>query len=354
MSFIDLTQDEPQPAQIHPQVLHERQADKTERQPSNNEGGRHRHFCFTYFPDGTDNLSSRDFYNNNKTWIRYLITGHEICPETHKYHWQGHLTTFNAVTQSGVIKKLKEALKKHCHVSVSVAPDASVKYCSKEGVYEEWGTKPNQGARSDVNSVVQSILDGLLTPTQVAITNPELFRQYHRSFEIAHIERSAKQKRTWQPEVIFITGPTGTGKTRYVHEEESKNEDQLYIYPYDNNGWWDTYTGQEAILFDDFRGQIPFTDLLRICDRYPYSLKRRSKPPFPILAKRIYITASVPIDDLYRDERFKGESLNQLKRRITLLVKTDYPDEPDPEGIQCGKVEFIKQPYKDEILNNRG
>lgn len=325
--------------------------DGSEREARIPEGARKRHWVFTFFPEDQSRLSAASFYESAKDWLRYLVVGHEICPDTGRYHWQGHMFLFRETSRKGLATKVFKALKKHARLAVSVAWRKSVEYCKKGGDSEEFGDPPRQGARSDVDGMVRDVREGHLTPDDVALLDPEMYRQYHRSFEIAAIRYNLSRKRDWVPEVIFVTGPTGTGKTRFVWSEEEDHDD-LFVYPYEQSGWCDLYTGQEAILFDDFRGQVSFTEMLRICDRYPYSLKRRGKPPFPLLAKRIYITSSLDIDNIYRDDRAKGESLLQLKRRITRLIRLDVADNPSDEI--CGQLlEDVTHPWKEEVNRKR-
>ena len=51
------------------------------------------------------------------------------------------------------------------------------------------------------------------------------------------------------------------------------------------HSWWDNYEGQETIVFNDFRGGLPFSDLLQLCDKYSYYVKRRNRDPYPVSSK---------------------------------------------------------------------
>ena len=67
------------------------------------------------------------------------------------------------------------------------------------------------------------------------------------------------------PNCIWYYGKTGTGKSHRALNNMTVTSH--YIVPNDN-GWWDNYEGQETIVFNDFRGGLPFSDLLQLCDKY--------------------------------------------------------------------------------------
>lgn len=237
-------------------------------------------------------------------WMRYLITGYETCPTTGRKHYQCHCYTSNAISLATAVKRLKPF-----HVEVSKDPPASVEYCKKEGDFVETGDFPCPGKRTDLLEVRDRIMNGVLTVATIIVESPDLYHQYGRTLQAIEDQKNRRKKRCWMPDCYWLWGPTGVGKTRQVHEKES----DLYVYPYEKAGWWDNYDGQEAVLFDDFRGQLPLNEVLRLCDRYDYSVARRGRAPIPMLAKRIYFTSCKPLQDIYKDA---GESLSQLERRI--------------------------------------
>lgn len=257
-----------------------------------------RHFCFTSFSPVCPVLMD---------WMRYLICGEEKCPSTGKTHWQCHTYSKNKITLAAAIKRLKP-----CHVEVSIDPEASITYCKKEGKFVEYGEPPRQGARKDLDLVINQVITGDLKVDQILAEDPMFFHQYGRTLEKAEDLVHKKAKRDFMPQCVWLYGPTGTGKTRQVAEEEK----DLYWYPYENAGWWDSYKGQEAVIFDDFRGQLPLNALLRLCDRYDYRVPRRNRPPVPMLAKRIYFTSCKSPEQIYDKEGTNGDSIQQLLRRV--------------------------------------
>jgi hypothetical protein len=85
--------------------------------------------------------------------------------------------------------------------------------------------------------------------------------------------RNARPVRSCCPDVYWLYGRTGVGKSRYAHEFidtlEQRREWRSWM-SYDNKlKWFDGYDKHQIALFDDFRGgEAHFPTLLRICDRY--------------------------------------------------------------------------------------
>jgi len=76
--------------------------------------------------------------------------------------------------------------------------------------------------------------------------------------------------RDYEPQVIWLWGKTGTGKTRTA----------VSLLPdayFKSNGggkWWPNYDGEEDVIIDDLRSATyPFLELLGMTDRYPYTIE---------------------------------------------------------------------------------
>lgn len=117
------------------------------------------------------------------------------------------------------------------------------------------------------------------------------------------------------PFCVWITGPTGVGKTRasVLFSEKIVGNEEYWI----SNGtlkWFDGYIGQQVAILDDFRTQdCKFNQLLRLLDRYPY--RTEVKGGFQDwIPKMILITAPRGPREMWSLRR--DEDLRQLERRI--------------------------------------
>lgn len=193
-----------------------------------------------------------------------------------------------------------------------------VKYCSKDGKYTFHGVAPAPGARTDLEGAVREIAAGLLTVDAVVLADPGLHARAARTLERAEDIYNRKRQRTEQTTIIWIYGPTGTGKSHTVNARAP----DAYCKPLGEADlkWWDDYRGEEDVWFDDFRGQIPYAELLTLGDKWKKTVSRRCRAPQPFLAKRIWITSALPPEGVYKRQVDKEDSIAQLQRRISEII----------------------------------
>jgi len=241
----------------------------------------------------------------NYTYSRLVIgkeTGTAGTP-----HLQGWIT-FKRGYRLTQLKKLEPRI----HWEVGKTTDGE-NYCMKDGT--EVAVNVNnrqQGTRTDLQNCVELIKSGGIK--RLREEDPCAYIKYSNGME--KYANSIAPKRTEPPFVEWIWGPTGTGKTRYVTDIES----DLWISGVDLE-WFNGYDDNDAVLFDDFRGDMcKFRFLLRLLDRYP--LKVPIKGGFvEWRPKRIYITSCKSPDNVYNKETFDNdEKVEQLLRRITKVT----------------------------------
>lgn len=136
--------------------------------------------------------------------------------------------------------------------------------------------------------------------------------------------------RVWKPLVIWLYGLTGTGKTRSVYDIErlffKNNPDDVNISGRDQcfvNG----YFGNDAVLIDETRGEIPYKELLKLLDwnRGGKNINAKGIRDAMWFPKRIYLTSCYHPEDIYKGQMTKSDRIDQLLRRIdhVLRVETD-------------------------------
>lgn len=264
-------------------------------------------WCFTNF-----NLDFNYLDFLEKSTATYILYGHEKCPKTLKEHHQGFVYFDGArSSKKGVSKQLGNAHVEPCRGNL----DQNTDYCSKDSNVVELGEKPKQGHRTDLDSVKDQIMEQKLSVDQICIDNPNLFHQYGRTLSKLEDIALRKRYRTTMTEGIWIWGESGFGKSHKAFEGYSP--ETHYVYPNDN-GWWDGYTGQEIVIINEFRGQIPYYELLDLCDKWPKTVKRRSREPVPFLAKKLIITSCMPPNEVYHNLSAMDD-LEQLERRFEII-----------------------------------
>lgn len=253
-------------------------------------------------------------YNNvlNSSTATYICYGLEVAPKTKKLHHQGFIYFSGA---RGSFKQVGKLLGgAHCEMCKGNL-DQNTDYCSKENDLIEFGEKPKQGFRNDLEEVKSKILEHKLSVDEICIENPNIYHQYGRTLNKLEDIALRKKFRNWMTEGVWIYGPTGCGKSHKAYE--GFNPETHYNYP-DDNGWWDGYTGQQIVIINEFRGEIKYRELLSLCDKYPMSVRRRGREPVPFLAKKIIITSALSPKNLFCNLS-EHDALEQLLRRFKLV-----------------------------------
>lgn len=267
-------------------------------------------YCFTI-----NNYTDEDIQELHELiedkWVKYMIAGRETCPTTGTPHIQAYVELKDNIRFSTILNMLP----KRAHVEIAGGTaEQNTKYCSKEeNVIINFGTPKQQGKRTDLLGIAEKIKEGKSIKkliedgdiaTQCGLQVTQTLLPY---FE---------QTRNWKPEVIWIHGESGSGKSRLARTIAPNAYDKAV-----QNDWWQGYDAHEDVLFDDFRdSQINLVEMLRILDRYPHevNVKNGSRQ---LLAKRIIVTSIFPPEKMYAHA--KGEPQKQLLRRISLTIDID-------------------------------
>lgn len=226
-------------------------------------------------------------------------------------HFQGVV-----VFKSQVVLKSVKKLMPRAHLEPCRDLRSSLIYCEKEDTRVDgpWshGQEPAQGARTDLVELCESISSGEVTAEAVAVESPMTYHKYGRTLHKVEDIALRKRFRTEMTKGIWLYGPTGVGKSHRAFKDFDPSTH--YVWKNDK-GWQDGYTGQEIVIINDFRGSIPYDELLQMVDKWPYTVPRRGREPAPFLAKQVIITSSLSPEEVYW-RRAEGDSIDQLTRRF--------------------------------------
>lgn len=281
---------------------------------------RHHNWVFTWFTDPVEESFFEDWITCSNG--RYIVVGAEHAPSTGKFHYQGYVEWNTA-------RSLKGLKRIHRTISWKVARGNAAQnrvYCSKEQLFCEFGIPSNQGKRNDISDIRNLLIAGGSMADVV---------QQARSYQAAKFgelfSKYVSAKRNWQPEVLWLWGPTGSGKSRTAFELAP----DAWVSA-NNLTWWDGYCGQADVILDDFRGDFcKFHELLRLLDRYPCRVQLKGSST-EFLARRIIITSCYPPDRVYHTR----EDIGQLLRRITRVIQ--FPLSGDLNYSRCENT--VSQP----------
>lgn len=178
-------------------------------------------------------------------------------------------------------------------------------YCSKESCYLRIGEPRVQGRSGQLDAATSAVLEGQ-PMIEIARKYPKAYVMWGRGLERLRMI-TGEQERNWKTDVIVLVGPPGCGKSKFAHEFPAEKK---YYKP--RGKWWDGYCGDDVVVLDDFYGWIPYDDLLRACDRYPFRVEYKGGMS-QLVAKHIIITSNKEANEWYKCET----DHSALYRRIT-------------------------------------
>lgn len=255
----------------------------------------------------------------NEATMDFLAYGAEVCPTTGRKHWQTFVC-FKEKVQSRVKvqKALADGVKFYCNPMRGTLAQNEA-YCSKEGSYTTHGTLPVQGRRNDIKERVESILTGKRSADDILVDDPEAYQRMSKTLIRAEQIRMSRQYRTEMTKGLWIVGGTGTGKSHYAYMMSGYSMEDIYTHQC-GDGWWDFYRQQPCVVLNDFRGNIPYAEMLQMVDKWPYTVNRRYIGPIPFTSRLVIVTSPMTPQEVYKGVLQRNDSIDQLLRRFE--VKT--------------------------------
>lgn len=284
-----------------------------------------------------------------KLECEYIIFGKEECPTTGRPHLQGFVILKKRMTLIPVKRFLLKSYGSNnadrIHVDKRYASRRqAASYCRGGGI----SGKPanlyvyERGEYVDTKKDVQ-IRDALYLHSLGAAISDNI-SDLSISDLIAYEKLAAYLPPPPRKEIYveWIWGISGSGKTRYVHDEVEKLGGKLYkVNSFDK--FWSNYLKQPYILIDDFHKEESstwFRCLLQVLDKYDYLVDKKYGGSW-LYAERIYITAQHPPwhywppyqtdslnpkdDDIpSTSDILQNEELAQVMRRINNIRKQTY------------------------------
>lgn len=202
--------------------------------------------------------------------MAFVAYGQEVCPTSGTLHYQAFCSFENARSPASIRK-----LFKGCYVAPMYGPwKANEDYCSKESTLTVLGTRPSQGARTDLYKVKRLIEQGQTTMGVAEMNdNFATVAKYDRFIEKYehHIRAKRIKLDREMPKLYIRVGQAGTGKTKWL--DDTFGLDGWARMPQPTHCWWITPTVSraETVLIDDVGPtKIPSIEqFLEWTDRYP-------------------------------------------------------------------------------------
>jgi len=273
-----------------------------------------RSWCFTWNNPTTHVLFPDGLPQNIKYIVYQLEKG-----EQGTTHLQGFIQ-FSATQRLSAIKKIEfktaegATIKPFEGAHLEIAKgnaEQNKAYCTKsetrlEGPWE-LGTIPTQGDRTDLKAAAME----LMASGDIRKIDPAVFLKYASG--CLKLAALAPPPRRNNLKVISIIGKTGIGKSWSVHDLYP----DVYVVNMGNSGlWWDGYTDQKVVLFEEFKGQVQLQKLLQILDPYPLRLEIKGGL-VPARFTLVFITSNYQPSEWYHNEQgLRDPEMAALARRL--------------------------------------
>lgn len=272
-----------------------------------------------------ENRAAR-WQNFAEEFCEYFAGQEEQGAENGRRHYQIAFG-FKTKRRAKFIKDQLEA--EDLHIEVSRDPNKAWEYCRKGdsridgGWSYQKGEGPiGQGNRTDLDHLRVAAEGGGIK---------ECFRvdfkstvRYWRGIERYIDSALDGLKRDFKTEVYVFYGRPGLGKSSLCHAIERSHGGALHVKLVSSK-WWDHYEPlvHTGVLIDDFKGTLPYSQLLAIMDRGECYIEVKGKV-VPFLAKRLYITSNCLPEDWYEEKIMNKEA---VFRRIDFYWNGRFQDE---------------------------
>lgn len=204
--------------------------------------------------------------------------------------------------------------------------------------FEEQGEMPieRQGVRHDLADLYDQIRSGR-TNAEIIQSNPEYMFHIDKIERARQTIREDQYKDTFrQLEVSYIFGSTGTGKTRSVMEQYGY-ENVFRLTDYEHP--FDSYKGQEIIIFEEFRSSLKIQDMLNYLDGYPLELPCRYANKIACY-NQVYIITNIDLEEQYKSVQVEHPETWQAFLRRIKTVKIYSKDSSEPQEFDLVNLQF--------------
>lgn len=203
-------------------------------------------------------------------------------------------------------------------------------------------------------------IDKLEALNRIKASNSPRIPQYVSSInKIDEINVLIKQKnwiktheKSHKPiKVIWLFGPSGTGKTTFAkHIAKKYSSNNKYDFTGSSRDLFQEIGTEQSLIIDEIRPKdIRFNDLLKICD--PFNYRKFAASRFKdkaIIADTIIFTSPYsPVQFFSKYKLDNNDTFRQLQRRITLTIEITTKQIIQLEPVTKPTIKLTQ----DELLN---
>jgi len=177
----------------------------------------------------------------------------------------------------------------------------------------------HQGERNDLKKAIDVLTKSGYNLRAVAQACPEVFVRNHRGLA-ALATQCNDSFRDWKTKILWLHGPTGTGKSLTARNLRANGIPTYYKDCHSK--WWDgLLQSHKVCVLDDYRANpsvCSFSHLLNLFDGYELILETKGGTA-QCLFRWIIVTSPFSPTEVWRNKT--EEELAQLTRRVEHVIK---------------------------------
>lgn len=298
-----------------------------------------------------------------KYQLKYLAMCDETGGENHTYHVHVYIYFENAILFStmkklfpsaNILTVLGNSAQNRAYLLKSAPEhnknsDGFYEYKDSTGkvhsgqnhsdTFEELGECPDehQGKRNDLEYMYSLVKDGYTNAEILEMCSETAIKHIDKLNKLRHAYLTDKFKgtRRLDLQVHYITGKTGTGKSRSILDEFA-DENCYRITDYQHP--FDSYQCEPVIVFEEYRSSLRLQDMLNYLDVYPVTLPARYSPKVGCYTT-VFVVSNWTFEQQYSELQKDSEQKSSYEawiRRFNGYVKvytnsgiTTYPTMQD-------------------------
>lgn len=252
---------------------------------------RFRNVCFTINNPLQEEVETCEALRDSELYrrdhhVRFIVFQHE-----HPVGGTRHIQGYIELSKQFRLTALRSLLGSRVHCECRRGTQAqAIAYCKKE---ESRVADAPRGEGGNAKKLEKDSVKAVAALLQQGIGVQELSTDYPVSFimhgsKIRSYALKQKGQRHSAPEITIYYGKTGTGKSALAH----RNFPDAYWPPWPKKGgwWWSDYEGQDEVILDEWRHQISLDEILRLFDRYPYTVQEKGSSMNMVSTKFVVTT----------------------------------------------------------------
>lgn len=207
--------------------------------------------------------------------------------------------------------------------------DSDKKETNLSETFKEFGIMPIERVptKNISEQVLEMIKDGK-SNLEIVEAFPSFITKFTHLDKARQIYKEKQYSQEFRDlEVTYIYGETETGKTRFVMDNygyQNVYKVSNYAHPFDS------YEGQDVILFDEFRSSLPLKEMLQYLDGYPLKLPARYNDRQACYTK-VFLISNIPFEKQYVFvQNEEPKSFQAFRRRFTKFLNFIPKDQNIP------------------------